>query len=67
MRKLSIENNCICFSELVGKSSLEVRDFLLHFRTHVDQVLPDGVYNNGGQRRRAFIDFKGRGPHGKND
>ena len=32
---------CICFSELVGKSSLEVRDFLLHFRT---QVLPDGVY-----------------------
>jgi len=44
MRKLSIENYCICFSELVGKSSLEVRDFLLHFRTQVDQVLPDGVY-----------------------
>lgn len=51
MRTLSIENYCICLIDIVnystwcvGKSSLEVRDFLLHFRTQVDQVLPDGVY-----------------------
>lgn len=51
MRKFSVEYNCICLLDIVnystwcvGKSSVEVRDFLLHFMNQVDKVLPDGVY-----------------------
>lgn len=51
MRKFSIENNCICLIDIVnystwcvGKTSVEVRDFLVHFMERVNQVLPDGVH-----------------------
>lgn len=51
MRKFSVEYNCICLIDIVeystwcvGKTSVEVRDFLIHFMNQANKVLPDGVH-----------------------
>ena len=51
MRKYSVEYNCICLIDIVnyskwcvGRSSVEVRDYLVDFMDQVDRILPKGVH-----------------------
>ena len=51
MKEYSVEYNCICLIDIVnystwcvGKCSVEVRDFLIHFMNQANKVLPDGVH-----------------------